>query len=217
MKFYRKNLNSNFIRLARIQIDSNVKKENTYFNHYYKFTCHLDNIYNPDATGYLNDLKLEVYCNKSTQYYFTNSRAFYCKLATSDNETYLDIGMNINSYSTNIMCDLECSNDGGVTFYGASESDTGYTRIDYLANNEYMCFKGGKNYLYRTTGSYTLTLPKNVTLIKDVTNDIESAIYDTGILNDDNDSWTLSEVSTTDYTKVINMTVKRNIATIIDN
>lgn len=217
MKYSRKNLNGNFIRIARIQIDSPIKPENSYFNHYYKFVCHLDNIYNPQSISYINDLILEIYCNKTNQYYFTNSRDFYCKLTTNAAQTYLDIGMQISSYSTNIMIDLDTVNNGGVTFYGAVESDTGYTRIDYLSNNQYMCFKGGKLYLYRVAGNYTITLPKTNTLIKDVSNAIESCVISNDIFNDDNASWTLTEGTTTDYTKIINITVKRNLPMIVDN
>lgn len=217
MKYSRKNLNGNFIRIARIQIDSPIRPQNMYFNHYYKFVCHLDNIYDPQAINYINDLILEIYCNKTNQYYFTNSRDFYCKLVTNETQTYLDIGMQISSYSTNIMIDLDTVNSGGVTFYGAVESNSGYTRIDYLSNNQYMCFKGGKQYIYRVAGNYTITLPKTNTLIKDVLHDVESCVISTDIFNDDNDSWTLTEGTTTDFTKVINITVKRNLPMIVNN
>lgn len=47
MKFFRKNLNSNFIRICRIQITSQQRNQSIYPNHFYRIKYKLDNSYNP--------------------------------------------------------------------------------------------------------------------------------------------------------------------------
>lgn len=211
MKFYRKTLGGSFNRICRIQINSSVKPQNVYFNHYYKIKCKLGGIYNPNNADNVLEKELEIYCNSTDQYYYTNTRNFYCKLTTDNDNVYLDIGIS-HSYSyDDMIIEVETPEPGNVTFFGDVATIGEYTRIDYLAGNIKMCAKNIK--LFAWTGanqSKTITVSKFPVVYIDPTNNIFSVTQSSDIINADNSSWTITETSSNDFNRVMNIACKRN-------
>lgn len=83
MKFFRKNLNSNYIRICRIQITSEQRNQNLYPDHLYDFTIKLDNIYQLDRIQDVKDYRLKLFTSNNL-FFFVNSNDLYYKLT----ETY---------------------------------------------------------------------------------------------------------------------------------
>ena len=134
MKFFRKNLNSNFIRICRIQITSEQRNQNLYPDHLYDFTIKLDNIYQLDRIQDVRDYRLKLFTSNNL-FFFVNSNDLYYKLTETDTEKYIDIAIDIPTYSTNIHINVDTVNDGTITFYCDKANINEYTRINYINPN----------------------------------------------------------------------------------
>ncbi len=211
MKIFKHNVNTTFLRICRIQINSPQRNQNIYPNHYYKLTIHTDEIYNPGSLSNTYDKTLEIYCNKTSQYFYTNSRNMYYKLTNDNDNVYLDIGMSISTLSTNITCDIETINPGSVTTYLDSDTQSNYTKIDYYASDLTMAYKGNVQYVWLSANAeQIITVPKSLAIFRDLSTSIRGSTRSSDIFNGDNSSFTITELSSNDFNRVVKIAAKRN-------
>lgn len=217
MKKFKHSVNTNFMRICRIQINSPQRNQNLYGDHYYKIKCKIDTLYEPGTYDYIRDLELEIYCNKTDQFFYTNTRNFYYKLTNDNDNVYMDIGVYVDNYSDNVNCDIECVSVGSVEYTMDSATISDFTRIDFYAENLKMAFKGTTTYAW--TGAYThrkICVPKIISKYHDYDHAITSVTIGNDIINSSNDSWTITEISNNTYNRIIDIYPKRNCALFIE-
>nr|DAI06833.1 MAG TPA: hypothetical protein [Caudoviricetes sp.] len=216
MKFFRKNLNSNFIRICRIQITSEQRNQNLYPDHLYDFTIKLDNIYKLDRIQDVKDYKLKLFTSDNL-FFFVNSTELYYKLTETETEKYIDIGMYIPTYSTNIHIDVDTVNDGTITFYCDKANINEYIRINYVnTSNSNIIYYNSNRFVFTNT-SVKLCLAKTYNRITELTTNTPCFIEGKNISNADNAKFKLTIEQETDYSIIVNIVAKSNCNLFIEN
>lgn len=208
MKFFRKNLNSNFIRICRIQITSQQRNQNLYPDHLYDFTIKLDNIYQLDRTQDLRDYRLKLFTSNNL-FFFVNSNDLYYKLTETDSEKYIDIGIDVPTYSTNIHINVDTVNDGTITFYCDKANRNEYTRINYVNPNVSNMIYYKSNRFSFTNTNLKLCLAKTKNRITELTSNTSCFINNNTLFNADNSKFTLTIEQETDYSIIVNIVAKK--------
>lgn len=216
MKFFRKNLNSNYIRICRIQITSEQRNQNLYPDHLYDFNIKLDNIYQLDRIQDVKDYRLKLFTSNNL-FFFVNSNDLYYKLTETDTEKYIDIGMYIPTYASNIHIDVDTVNDGTITFYCDVANINEYTRINYVnTSNPNIIYYNSNRYVFTNT-SVKLCLAKTYNRITELTTNTTCFIEGKKIYNGNNSKFTLTIEQETDYSIIVNIVAKSNCDLFIEN
>ena len=216
MKFFRKNLNSNFIRICRIQITSKQRNQNIYPDHLYDFTIKLDNIYQLDRIYDVKDYRLKLFTSNNL-FFFVNNNELYYKLTETDTEKYIDIAINVPTYSTNIHINVDTVNDGTITFYCDKANINEYTRINYvnpIASN--MIYYKSNRFSFTNT-NLKLCLAKTFNRITELATNTTCFLEGKNITNGDNSKFTLTIEQETDYSIIVNIVAKSNCNLFIEN
>lgn len=216
MKFFRKNLNSNFIRICRIQITSEQRNQNIYPDHLYDFTIKLDNIYQLDRIQDLRDYRLKLFTSNNL-FFFVNSNELYYKLTETDSEKYIDIAIDIPTYSTNIHINVDTVNDGTITFYCDKANTNEYTRVNYVNPNvSNMIYYKSHRFVFTNT-NIKLCLAKTNNRITELNSSTSCFINNNTLINADNSKFTLTIEKETDYSIIVNIVAKSNCSLFIEN
>ena len=216
MKFFRKNLNSNFIRICRIQITSEQRNQNLYPDHLYDFTIKLDNIYQLDRIQDVKDYRLKLFTSNNL-FFFVNSNDLYYKLTETDTEKYIDIAITVPTYSTNIHINVDTVNEGTITFYCDKANINEYTRINYVNPNVSNMIYYKSNRFSFTNTNLKLCLAKTYNRITELTTNTHCFIEGKNISNSDNEKFTLTIEQETDYSIIVNIVAKSNCYLFIEN
>lgn len=216
MKFFRKNLNSNFIRICRIQCSSKLRNQNIYPDHLYDFTIKLDNNYQLDRIQDLRDYRLKLFTSNNL-FFFVNSNELYYKLTETDSEKYIDIAIEIPTYSTNIHINVDTVNDGTITFYCDKANINEYTRINYVNPNVSNMIYYKSNRFVFTNTNIKLCLAKTNNRITELTSSTSCFINNNTLINADNSKFTLTIEQETDYSIIVNIVPKSNCNLFIEN
>lgn len=216
LEYFKKNANMNFMRICRIQISSQLRNANTYPNHYYKIKVKMDNIGNPEKPAYINEWCLDLYAYSNGNQYFANHNEFYIKQNADSDNLYIDIAVPVNSYSTNVRIEIDTLDAGSVTFYCDSATQSEYTRLIFTGSDAPCSLLDGFIYQYLNTGtSYYYNLSKTSFTINDCINNV-TAYYagrlTSSIFNGDNASFTASIETDNDYSIIVKIVPKRNVA-----
>ena len=216
MKFFRKNLNSNFIRICRIQITSEQRNQNLYPDHLYDFTIKLDNIYKLDRIQDVKDYRLKLFTSDNL-FFFVNSNDLYYKLTETDTEKYIDIAIEIPTYSTNIHIDVDTVNDGTITFFCDKANINEYTGINYVnTSNSNIIYYNSNRYIF-INSNIKLCLAKTYNRITELTTNTTCFIEGKNISNADNAKFTVTIEQETDYSIIVNIVAKSNCNLFIEN
>lgn len=216
MKFFRKNLNSNFIRICRIQITSQQRNQNLYPDHLYDFTIKLDNIYQLNRIQDVMDYRLKLFTSNNL-FFFVNNNDLHYKLTETDTEKYIDIAMAIPTYYTNIHINVDTVNDGTITFYCDKANINEYTRINYINPNvSNMIYYNSNRYVF-TNSNIKLCLAKTYNKITELTNNTLCSIVGNELYNSDNAKFTVTIEQETDYSIIVNIVAKTNCYLFIEN
>lgn len=216
MKFFRKNLNSNFIRICRIQITSEQRNQNLYPDHLYDFTIKLDNIYRLDRIQDVKDHRLKLFTSNNL-FFFVNSNDLYYKLTETDTEKYIDIAIYVPTYSTNIHINVDTVNEGTITFYCDKANINEYTRINYVNPNVSNMIYYKSNRFSFTNTNLKLCLAKTNNRITELTSNTSCFINNNTLINADNSKFTLTIEKETDYSIIVNIVAKSNCSLFIEN
>lgn len=208
MKFYRQKLNTDFIRVCRIQYNSLQRNKNLYPDHYYEIECKLGNIYSVDRVTDFKKYKLEIYLSDD-KLYITNNRQFFVKETIIDEDKYIDIGIMIPSYSTNIDVNINTVNPGSVTFFCDSAIQTDYTRIDYKGNTP-IAMLFNTSIMEWTNSNFNISIAKTNNRITDMVSGEVAYITDGKVFNGDNTAFTLTISETKDFNYIVNIVSKAN-------
>lgn len=215
MKFFRKNLNSNFVRICRIQISSQQRNQNIYPNHFYRIKYKLDNSYNPGRTSDLLDYTLDLYCATDILY-FINHTYFYVKVTENNNNKYIDIAVPVPTYSTNITVDIDSVDDGSITFFCDPAIESEYTRLLTDGSNKNVMLNNGSAYQFMNSQT-KVSLSKRKCRITEMSTNTVCFINGTELYNADNNLFTLTIDSSSDYGIIVKIVPKNNNFMLIEN
>lgn len=215
MKFFRKNLNSNFIRICRIQCSSKQRNQNLYPDHLYRIKYILDNIYYPDRSSDIKEKFLQLYTGTNLLF-FVNDNELYYKITETEDYKYIDIAVYIPTYSTNIHVDIDSVNDGSIVFFCDKANQNEYTRINYLGEDSNIMFFKSSRYIF-TNSSIKLCLAKGYNRITDIRTGTTCYIIGSDLTNNNNDLFTLTIEQETTYGLLVNITAKGNNNLLIEN
>lgn len=219
MKFCKKNLNTNFIRICRIQYNSKLRNQNLYFNHHYIIKWRMNKIYTPGILSNIKERIMDLFISNQGEIVFTNSSDIFIKKTTSENNSYIDIGYQIDSYDTNIEVEILTPNEGSIKFYCDKATIGEYTRLNFFGTNTNVLLHNGNARTFLAyNGNTNITISNEDIRITDMRNgNIAYITKDGDIRNGDNTSFTVTITSTTDYGKLINIAGKMNSDLLIEN
>lgn len=219
MKFCRKNLNTNFIRICRIQYNSKLMNQNLYFNHHYIIKWKMNRIYEPGILSNIKERIMDLFISNSGEIVFTNDNSIFIKKTTTENNSYIDIGYQIESYDTNIEVEILTPNAGSVKFYCDKATNGEYTRLNFFGTNTNVLLHNGnvRSFLaYNGNTNFTTSI-EDVRITDMRTGNIAYVLKDGVVRNGDNTSFTVTITSSTDYGRVINIAGKMNSDLLIEN
>lgn len=219
MKFFRKNVASGFIRLCRIQYDSTLQPQNLYPNHHYHIEFDFDEIYTPGSIGNAHKRIIDFYVSNSSKIMLTNINNVYVKYTETEDQKYVDIGVQTSNNYTNINLSVDSVVPGSVKFYCDSADSNEYTRQNYVGTNtNFLLFKGNTQFWVGANNSVNITVANRTTRITNTnTGDVSYVLSDGSVKHGDNTSHTITTSSATDYGRVVNIACKINNDLLIEN
>lgn len=198
-----------YVRIARIQVDSPLRDQALYPDHYYEISVRLNSIYAPEKSNYYKPQILRIYASASKRHYYTNSTVFYTKTTTDDDITYIDVAVAKNSFSTSIDVKIDTADEGSVTLMQDMISGTdinSYGRID-CQNVGYRF--DSKNTIWLTAGSnYSINTTKAMIKVIALSSGNTAYVFDDQKINYDNNSMTVTVDATDTYFNRITVTPK---------
>lgn len=216
MRFFRKNLNSDFIRICRIQYSSKLKNQNTYPNHHYKIKFNFDEIYSPGILKNTKERILDLYISSNGEIIFTNDNSIYMKKTENENNSFIDIGYQVNNYYTNINVEIESQNSGSIKFYCDNANISEYSRMNFFGTNlNYMLNKGHVTTYLGNGQNINLVTVNDVCEITNMRTGKTTYIQPDNVIRNLNTDFTLSISSSNDFGRVINILANANIDLLI--
>lgn len=217
MKYTKVGINTNFMRLFRIQISSKERNKNLYPDHFYDIKVNIHNIGYPYSHTYAKTFKLR-YFTYTDDVFFTNCRQFYYKKTTDGDNVYIDFGVPIPQYSSVATVEVETVNEGSVTWLFDNAEQNEYTQVDPVVTNNAIMLNCALSFWTNINASRVFRMTKGNQKITDaINNEVAFVMSDGTIYNDDNNSFTATLTSSDTYSQTITVSCKRPCVLIAEN
>lgn len=203
-------LNADYVRIARIQIKSPLRDQTLYPDHYYKITVRLNSIFEPENPYYYRENFLKIYASTAKRHYFTNnSTLFFTKYTADGDNVYLDVAITKESYYTSFDVKVDTVDEGSVTLCNdvlSSGDIANYGAIE--CQNTGIALDAKKPIYLKNGSNFSILVPKSVTRITSLTNNVMGYVFADEKINYDNDDFTVTVDNTNTYYNYLTITSK---------